>query len=821
MRSGVNQSTCSLTDAGSPRPYQQRMSRRPPLPNLLHPRSLISRHRLESRSPDQSWRTMSLASTSGGYTSSPLAPPRPPQSEKPPIFYDYSEDFEDVNIELPPDYQIPPTTQRASSAFHSELAEHMLAGCSDRAASENASVNEDNNQDVVDFLRRASRVEELEAEDSSMFNDYRPVSQLDQRASNGNSSYRPTGTSRGSSPVLPELLYTMDESYAPMHAVEDLHQSMTADVVSKNPDASPHGSLIGLVSGDSTTESPFEPGTPAFVELATNRDQYSASPDTNHQKENFSSVPVVDHESACPRIAMTVIPRPDLASVISTTLPDRYSNRGRKDSRLLSLSSGLSDLASFVKHIGSHIEDPQFDNKDEDDDHDEIPYPSSFPSSMSAPGAEQGQHYGHPTPREPAPPRKSSLPQHLRPLAASRTYAGEDDLQRFQVVSTRSGPTLVPQPISPAKLLRVKNSIPQLMKALPPLPDFDLAPDSPFGAAVPFELLEISRLTEARSTLIDDSVLQNQTEKERKDRGTSSLINDVAKPRLKLKNAAPFAAGPSQNFRRRYTQQADATLPDSPWTSPPTRAGCPTAAIKKRLPIKLSRPTLESLTSEDIETGTVKRRHGLSKSSTISDIAAFQPVDLFTSPRGPCMAVHEAEAAHRETSSNDVLHSAPVTGLRNIPVVTIQQVEPSDEQTDDARDTCYGIHVPTLHPAVGETECHEEPPVHSFFSDNSTATPRRGLRKRISDLRSRLGDHHRHQQDSQSAAGQDQLDGNKGILLGSDDDRFKDLLAGVRQVKDCHRGVPSKGTVRRKLGKLVQGAKHKLRTLKKHKRRPE
>ncbi|KAI9053728.1 hypothetical protein LZ554_002679 [Drepanopeziza brunnea f. sp. 'monogermtubi'] len=77
-----------------------------------------------------------------------------------------------------------------------------------------------------------------------------------------------------------------------------------------------------------------------------------------------------------------------------------------------------------------------------------------------------------------------AIPQ-IRPLKRSQNYSGDqklelssltDDVPNFshqipkKTVARSESPMLAPKPISPARQLKLKNSVPQLMKALPPLP---------------------------------------------------------------------------------------------------------------------------------------------------------------------------------------------------------------------------------------------------------------------------------------------------------------------------------------------------------------
>lgn len=736
---------------------------------------------------------------------------RLPSSERQPIFYDYSEDFEDV-VETPPDYPIAPTPRRISSSLRSVIGE---ADCEASPESADEGVGS-----IIQYLRRATRIQDAENDEYCSGDQYRTVSQLIQRdESNQPDSYENAGDALASSPVLPELSHLIEDSFVSASVLDDSQDANTEEQM-EGSDRFKKTIYTGMFCNISTTESPLEPETPAsdiklILTEPEEHDDAIAVPSeccdkvAGGTKDNTSAAKPVEKQMNQSKPVTIIVPRPDLASATSTTLPYRCSG-GRKDSRLFSVSSGLSDLASLVNIIDKHMQTPH----PEDDDRDEV---SALPGSKSDLGSSLGRTRILNASETPAPPRKSSLGQYRRnPGGSPYTAPPVDELQQYQVVSTRSGPTLVPQPISPVKMLRVKNSIPQLMKALPPLPGYSPAPESPFGPAVvpiDFEPFEISRLTDARSTLTDVIVPKDRTEGALNGYDPFVFDRGSRKPKLKLKHAASLASGHLRDLRRGYREQPE--FSEYSDNRPSTTVEYSTAPVKRRLPIKVSRPTLSSLASED--TGTVKRRPGFNNSSTVSDLTSTQPIDLFSASKGRRVALQSAGPGQAEQIILDVPEQTLGVTPRVTHLAQIQRVLADD----NARGTSLDAQLDILHSRSAEMEAAGEGEMQSFFSENSVTRPRRGLRKRISNLRSRLTESRHHQRSPLETASHSDGGDVRGPLLGPEPPTthsIKDLLSGISQSRGQHTVISTR-KVRSKLEKFMKGAKHKLRAWGKHKRR--
>lgn len=817
MRHGFNQSTRSLSDDRGPaRPLPPPILRQPPLPSHLHPWGLRRRDRLGSGSSEHSLRTRSLSSTSCGYNRDPSQLPRLQFPEKkPPIFYDYSEDFEDAVAPLPELPVANPTPTRISKAFR--------PGISDRDYDVRSESADEEVGQIVDFLRRVTMIESVEERDghdeSHRLQQDRSVSKLHQKGSPGQaSSCNRIEEALASNSVLLRSDYALGSSGASTATLEH-HEDAVEDSQMHAPYHVPESTKNGLVSETSAVKTHLDPENHSH-DLVTSLAEGPCYEDENHYclgQHEASDVTQGDgllNDSPEQRMDLTEYTepvgwRPDLISPSSATLPARYSS-GRKDSQFFSISSGLSDLASFVKYVDKHMQ--ALEPAD----------PEQFDTPLSESRSESGCDHvrrGKQTVKEtPAPPRVSSLAHQRRSYVGCKvnTPAPIDEVERYQVVSTRSGPTLVPQPISPAKMLRVKNSIPQLMKALPPLPGYSPASESPFNpmiVPVEFEPFEFSRLTDARSTLIETFQSESQDKQAPESYEPFSFDRAVHKPRLKLKNATPLASG--NQLRPSNFSQSDAVQLEIPERRPSMARGqYSTAPVKRRLPIKVARPALRSMASED--SGTVKRRPGVDKSSAISDLASSQPVDLFSPSKALELAVVSTGTLPSGPSTSSDKHHGPAPVVHT--AVTSKQ---QGAAVDEGRGVSLDTHLNALNSPRANTEVAAEDELQSFFSD-SLIRPHRGLKKKLSNLKSRLIDsRHQHIRCTiNNVAHENTFDkANRGIQSRTSN-ATRDLPTEISPTKDHHTSMPIR-TVRSKWGKLVKGVKYRIRTWGKHKHKAE
>lgn len=748
---------------------------------------------------------------------------------KKPLFYDYSEEFEDV-IEPPPVVPIAPIPQRVSKSFRPVVFQNNGEG------SENV---EDAQSEFRAYLQGGTNTSHHPGQGIT------PIDAPTQPMSlppgdSGVTPQQPMDDHLDSTPsteMCRELTPVLDESVPTGNtsAVKDRAQTKESTVVEITSDAS-------------TLDDPSEPKTPAFTaglpfyEITGPKEKvYSYRNSHEGRLTVQDTMPSEGHDTlpALSKSTHTSFPTHHQTDKVVSTLP-RLSCHPRHDSRFYSLGSGLSDLASFVQQVDQHFQTPGPDDPEIVCSESQHSRPRTQSCEAAATVGNNPCLGGDKAPGSMKvntmvshPPRVSSLRENRRKATVFRINTAVDEPHQYQVVSTRDGPTLTPQPISPAKLLRVKNSIPQLMKALPPLPGYAPAPESPFGPAVvpmEFEPFEISQLTDARSTLVDAFQADEAS------KGYDAFIFDrnAHKPRLKLRHAASFAADHERNCRRECITPKSASRPDTSAKRPTTSTRTSTAAaateysiapVKRRFPIKVSRPTLTSLLPDDA--GTVKRRPGIQKSSTVSELASREPIDLFSSATELRAAVANSDIrSTQQRSFRDPVH-VDTTMLKITPVARIQQV-PADA---DTRGTSLDAHMDMLRIPSVDSQPGVECEIQSFFSDNSIAKPRQGLRTRISNLKSKLAESRNHHRSPLGKPPQDdRLEGPRGkddsgdgsgtslTAAGQPTGTYKELFASAGNSKP-HPQVIAKRGVRSKLEKFMRGAKHKLRTWGKAKRR--
>lgn len=768
-----------------------------------------------SGSSGQSLRTMSLTSLSGGYGYAPPRTYRLPPTPKQPIFYDYSEDFEGVT-QSPPVCPIAPIPKRVSNPYRSV---NIQTSCDTKSESMDEAQHE-----FVAYLQEATLSELPKDNDCEGNGVEEPQSNMCQRthpvqnaAHNSTVEHDPRAGISSS-----EAVHVVDfgaSAPRPCREREADGQSILDDL-----DPSKRVVTTEPTSDSSTSDDLPEPETPAFttnmpseevvrfkqdltsgVDLCNDRlVEHDLNPDGELSEVQFCSARSTPSAESKPRQVDDSASRPYM------------SNNRCHDSRFYSLGSGLSDLASFVKQVDTHFQAPHLEShgrlpmEDRHDTEGEARDESTIASlklvAVECNNDEQidPKEFSHP-------PRVSSLRQNQRLHGEPKINTAIGDAQQYQVISTRSGPTLVPQPISPAKLLRVKNSIPQLMKALPPLPDYDPAPESPFGPVpMEFEQFELSRLTDARSSLGDAVISRNGGEEPPPKRYDPFVFDQpTRKPRLKLRHAASFAPEHSRDLRRGYMRHCHDNRYEVSENRPATATEYSTAPVKRRLPIKISRPTFTPLVPEG--TGTVKRRPGFQKSSTVSELASSQPIDLFSSSTGLNFFPGNLEThlAREISPMTPEEASAPVIKVTHIP--KIQQV-PRD--CSDAKGSSLDARLDTLRLPYANDEAGAEGELQSFFSENSLVQPPRGLKKRISNLRSRLTEpRHHHRSPLKHMLRDDKNDSTNTLPAAESQstNTFKNLLSSLSQPK-THPRVLSSRKMRSKLETFMKGAKHRLRS---------
>ncbi|KAM5377006.1 hypothetical protein ACJZ2D_005208 [Fusarium nematophilum] len=221
---------------------------------------------------------------------------------------------------------------------------------------------------------------------------------------------------------------------------------------------------------------------------------------------------------------------------------------------------------------------------------------------------------------------KSHRRYHRRNPAATNIIAPHDSEQAISQPKLQQGnadtPILSPNPISPAHQLRVTNSIPQLMKALPPLPDdAQQAVESPHGSssteaevstrllfaspaldAVPAEPEPNASLLALKSFSCDDNTESSSRE---------GLQSTPSRFKVRLRSSR------STGFHSKQGLGPGAV---------PTRSS--SNPLKPRLRIKVSRSKLSQ--KPLVQEGTVVRNAGLRQYNSLLELKNFPQRDLFT-----------------------------------------------------------------------------------------------------------------------------------------------------------------------------------------------
>ncbi|KAI1381702.1 hypothetical protein F4677DRAFT_593 [Hypoxylon crocopeplum] len=241
--------------------------------------------------------------------------------------------------------------------------------------------------------------------------------------------------------------------------------------------------------------------------------------------------------------------------------------------------------------------------------------------------------------------RRQRFQRHKRNQAVLRIRTSSlprDDNEGFPHIplSCSTTPIVSPKPISPARQLKLKNSIPQLMKALPSLPgDPDyIPPPSPSIRSTSSNGGDYSEV------LAPFRFSQPSTPRSFKDTGIrragstpicdQSLGLEKHVPKFRLRTKVSSGSG--------ATTSSDARLCE-PGLNPPWTMKTPVTKVKgkesnpvlqvrtrNRLKLRSSRSTTLSTPSS----ATVRRNTGTEASGSVVDIGRQKPRDLFSFPAG-------------------------------------------------------------------------------------------------------------------------------------------------------------------------------------------
>ncbi|CAG9971012.1 unnamed protein product [Clonostachys byssicola] len=299
--------------------------------------------------------------------------------------------------------------------------------------------------------------------------------------------------------------------------------------------------------------------------------------------------------------------------------------------------------------------------------------------------------------------------RHRRNLAALRIsttgLGGTDSKPQNVPRSSEEIPILSPEPISPARELRVKDSIPQLMKALPPLP----------GSTGP-------NLAENQEHMVDAPP------------NDSSMGSNMPSVELTEVNfgSSPARHTSPQKFklkvRRSLTQDADCQgQPPAPSsTNGISPAPASASPGRKRLKIKISRTQLgKGLGGCQ---GTVVRSPALKQCNSLADLEYSSRRDMFTKPNYMMdqSAMHKLEGARPALSTqvdNDDALASPLWDAGDLGINCLEIAKSLELKT------------PSLISPVNEIQPGET----RSMSPHEIKPREHGLRQKISLFHLRLG----------------------------------------------------------------------------------
>lgn len=392
----------------------------------------------------------------------------------------------------------------------------------------------------------------------------------------------------------------------------------------------------------------------------------------------------------------------------------------------------------------------------------------------------------------------------------------ERDSASVEISPARSEtPMLAPKPISPAKELRLRNSIPQLIKALPALPG-DHSPVANSSVELSGEdsdedgrsTVQILSISTPRSKKKEGSVVLSPEARMHQIDEETELHPKVSK--LKLRVSSPGLGSP---------RQEDASLspgsPDSCEVVPsPSLNGNVTDIRSTRCrKIKLKIPKNISTEDNTAEAGTIKRASIIDTSTGLLETSGSNNLILRMS----------SISSLKKKSASDISKSLPFAERHGRPrLEDTASLPPSPipcraEIREAARGVSLDIN--PVAPVLSSTETVVSPE-HDVRPSPGGAdnTQKKGPRRRFSNIRLRLTESlsrrtGREVSGQALEGGDDQGESNnvRRAALGAADsqsDLFKDKPVPTPKKNRTR----SKRRVRNKLSKLVKGARHAVKT---------
>ena len=200
---------------------------------------------------------------------------------------------------------------------------------------------------------------------------------------------------------------------------------------------------------------------------------------------------------------------------------------------------------------------------------------------------------------------------------------------------------LSPKPISPVRQLRLKNSIPQLMKTLPPLPGdpgYTAPPSPPMGGVEDHVADILSPFKFTRPFTPKLSKKPNAVRSVPNLRGNDMHSPPKNAPKLRLKMRLSETASPISSETRPQTSGSNSTEKAGLLNDKPVR-------FPRKLKLRTPRNSTGSRTPE-----TVRRDTAAQQSDIIEEISSQQPRDLFSLKDGVSSAIRQVGKTLSHTS---------------------------------------------------------------------------------------------------------------------------------------------------------------------------
>ncbi|GAW16036.1 hypothetical protein ANO14919_054580 [Xylariales sp. No.14919] len=325
--------------------------------------------------------------------------------------------------------------------------------------------------------------------------------------------------------------------------------------------------------------------------------------------------------------------------------------------------------------------------------------------------------------RKPETSRTHQFRRHRRNHAALRistTNLPRDDNEGHPHITPTCStvPLVSPKPISPARQLKVKNSIPQLMKALPPLPGslgYDLPSNTTdVGEEDEFaEILVPFDFHGADKSLQFDQQQAADSEPTMSDAVIPNLQKDGPKFKLKIKTAdCSEVSGSSAHKRETYVgEQAPRSDRFSDTEASDELVDKPIRS-RNRNKLKVRSPRRSRMGSS--HSSTIRRNPAVERPRIVADIVRQKPQDLFSMPpKSETVLLRK----RRRPLSQLAYPQAVIT------------FNPSDSAPSDQKANSTSYQVPS-NVSVGKSELPttgRDTPISSM--------PPHGLIKRLSNLR--------------------------------------------------------------------------------------